>query len=526
MEKALHIFSRFIAGLAIVVTQWFRQRIHPIAHLRRLWSWRSMLQSILLLLVLSCADDLYAQFKATASLSKGTAAGARPMPKLPAGVQKLDGKAEEAMRMKAGKSLQKAKSTLRFEQNRGQLDNAAVLFTAKDEQATHFFTKSEIRSVITGKKDSAQAGYALRFVDANPDVAIAAANKISNSGTTNYITGEGSFANVASYSKLNYNSLWKGIDAAFYESEGSMKYDFIVQPNADPTQVRLKLDGATNVKINAQGELEFTTPFGTLQKGKPYTYQTVNGKQVAVAAAYVLKDGEISFQLGDYDHSLPLIIDPIALKWSTYLMKGIDKLNCMYVHPTTGRIYLVGRTISTSFPNTLGRAYRGPTSDFSGYFGDAFVTCLEKDGTSLVWSTYIGGTAGDEAYAVSVDAAGDVYVAGYTLSFNFPVNGTTAAYSAGNSGDSDFFVLRLNSTGATLKYSTFIGGANQDGVSGSYRLVETNGIVYYGGASGTGFPTTPGAYLGLTNYYTSVLFGINTNVGGASGLVFATYFWE
>ncbi|MEZ0487529.1 SdrD B-like domain-containing protein [Fibrella aquatica] len=462
--------------------------------------------------------------------NRATKAGAG----LPPEVQKLDGKAEAAMRKKAGKSLQKAQSTLRFEQNRGQLANTAVLFTAKDEQATHFFTKSEIRSVITSKKDSAQAGYALQFLDANPEVAVKAADRFdAKSGAINYITAEGSFANVEGFRKIAYNGLWKGVDADFYESEGSMKYDFIVQPHADPAQVRLKLDGATNVKVNVQGELEFTTPFGTLQKGKPYTYQTINGKQVEVAAAYVLKDGEIGFQLGDYDHSLPLIIDPIALKWSTYLMQGTNVVNDIYVHPTTGRIYLVGSTASTTFPNTLGRTFGGATGTDFYLSGDAFVTCMEKDGTTLVWSTYIGGAKADRALAVSVDAAGDVYVGGSTFSSNFPVNGTTAAYDAtyniGSTTMDDIFVLRLNSTGATLKYSTFFGGNSFDS-GGSGGLVVTNGIVYYGGASRSlDFPITDGAFQTATSTTPfidarQVLFGLNTNVGGASGLVFSTFF--
>ncbi len=519
MEKALHIFSRFVVGLAIVLTQWFRQRIHPIAYLRRLWSWRSILQSTLLLLVMSCADDLYAQIKATASLPKGTPV-ARPMPGLPAGVKPASGEVSDKVKQKANKALTKVQATLRFEQNQGQLGNPTVRFKAADAQATYFFTKDEIRTVIAGRKDSLQAGYALQFVDANPDAAIAAADKISNTGATNYITDGGSFANVASYSKLSYSQLWQGVDASFYESEGSMKYDFIVQPNADPSVVRLKMDGVTNLNINASGEIEFTTPFGTLQKGKPYTYQTVNGKKVEITSAYILNDkGEITFQLGEYDHALPLVIDPIALKWSTYLMAGNSTPYDIYVHPTTGRIYLVGATQSAGFPNTLGRTYGGGLQD-------AFVTCMEKDGTSLVWSTYIGGSSSEQAYAVSVDAAGDVYVSGTTSSTDFPVNGTTAAFDATYNGGVDIFVLRLNSTGSTLKYSTFVGGAGDEQAFVTRKLVVTNGKVYVGSYAGsTDFPTTVGAYQqSVPNSGAAVLFCLNTNVGGTAGLEFSTFF--
>ncbi len=530
MEKLLPIFLRFVTFLAIVLTKWFHQRIHPFAYLRRLWSWRSMLQSTLLLLAVSCADNVYAQIKAKASLSKGTAAAVAANGK--AFLDKSLKKADLSPQQKEAtqKALQKQNVVLRFEQNEGQLGNLTVRFKAKDAQATYFFSKNEIRTVINGKKDSLQAGYALQFVDASPDAAIAATEKISNTGATNYLTEGGSFANVASYSKLNYSHLWQGVDASFYESEGTMKYDFIVQPNADPTQVRLKMDGTTDLKINAKGELEFTTPFGTLQKGKPYTYQTVNGKKVEITSAYILNDkGEIAFQLGDYDRSLPLVIDPIALKWSTFLMPNTSIVNGIYVHPTTGRIYLTGTVTSTGFPSTLGRTYADGGAD-------AYITCMEKDGTSLVWSTYFGGSGYDVPNAISVDAAGDVFVTGATNSADFPVNGSTAAYDSSPNGSLDMFVIRLNSTGSTLKYGTFLGGSGDDGASGIVNngegilprnFVLTNGTVYAGlWTFGNDFPTTAGAYQSSSagTVRKAIWLALNTNVGGPAGLEYSTYF--
>ncbi|MBC6994261.1 SBBP repeat-containing protein [Neolewinella lacunae] len=425
----------------------------------------------------------------------------------------------------AQSALAQANAFLRFEQNVGQFPEGNLLFKATDAQATYFFTQNEIRSVVASAKDSMQTAYALQFVGANEGVDIQGIGRPrSEHGATNYMTAAGSFGDVPMHNRLHYTNLWDGVNAHFYESregKGSMKYDFIVQPNADPSVVRLKMDGVTDLKINAQGELEFTTPFGTLQKGKPYTYQMVDGKQVEVASEYTLNEqGEIGFKLGNYNASLPLVIDPIALKWSTYLMAGTQQVWDIYVHPTTGRIYLVGQTQSASFPNTLGRP-------FGGGITDAFVTCMEKDGTTLVWSTFLGGSGTDIPYAVSVDTAGDVYVAGSTSSTNFPVNGTTTAYDASHNGNNDIFVVRLNSTGATLKYSSYVGGGGNDVGNFFRKLVVSNGKVYVGSASrSTDFPTTTGAYqaskLGTND--AGVLFCLNTNVGGAAGLEMSTFF--
>lgn len=435
----------------------------------------------------------------------------------------LDKKTKQQLTPVSEKALKEAQENLRFEQNAGQIHSSEVLYKTTDVQATYFFTKNEIRSVVVSAKDSLQTAYALQFVGANEGVDIKGFGRPRpTEGATNYITHEGSFGDIPRFNRLQYQELWHGVDAHFYEShegKGTLEYDFIVQPNADPSVIRLKMDGATDLKINAKGELEFTTPFGTLQKGKPYTYQTVNGKKVEITSAYKLNDkGEITFQLGEYDHTLPLVIDPIALKWSTYLMAGTTNPYDIYVHPTTGRIYLVGFTQSAGFPNTLGRTYGGGD--------DVFVTCMEKDGTSLVWSTYIGGASIDRAYALSVDAAGDVYVGGITYSPDFPVNGTTAAFDATHNGSGDLFVLRLNSTGSTLKYSTFVGGADEDAGTFMRKLVVTNGKVYLGSYAGsTDFPTTVGAYQqSVPNSGAAVLFCLNTNVGGTAGLEFSTFF--
>lgn len=390
------------------------------------------------------------------------------------------------------------KQSLRFEENAGQLDEQ-VLFKVNDAQATHFFLDNEIRSVISGDgKDADNYAYALRFIGAEGGSKIQPQYRGPNSrrGKKNYITEDGNFGNVAQYGELMYRNIWKDINAKFYEAEGQMKYDFIVAPGADPARVRFVLDGAQSIAVNKRGELEFTTALGTLQKGVPFTYQCINGEEIEVTAAYQLSGDTISFKLGAYQTGEPLVIDPIALKYATFL-GGSGNEEPFDIFVTDDFIYLTGETSSADFPITTGAMLSGGR--------DVFVTCLEKDGSAIVWSTVIGGTGNDVGYGISVDAAGDVYVSGSTRSSDFPTNGTTAAYSTLSDGNNTF-VIRLNPTGSILKYSTYY----PQGSSFEHRKVVVNDGNVYAIAQSIGFNAT--ATL-------PEIIGINTNIAGPAGLV-------
>ena len=110
-----------------------------------------------------------------------------------------------------------------------------------------------------------------------------------------------------------YHDLWQGIDAKFYESKKSLKYDFIVRPHTMPDVIQFKMNGVKNLQILDDGTLQFETKFGKLQKGKPFSYQEIDGKKVEVESAYQLDGDIVSFKLGEYDTNRNLIIDPVAL---------------------------------------------------------------------------------------------------------------------------------------------------------------------------------------------------------------------
>lgn len=392
---------------------------------------------------------------------------------------------------------------LLFEQNIGQLDEY-VLFRAKDVQSTHFFMNNEVRTVVAGKpnvkganKDVNDYAYALEFVGGHTrDVApLRGVGKTNcNSGQRNYITQDGTFSDVPQFEQLLYRDVWKGINAKFYESEGQLKYDFLVAAGQDPSQVKMLLKGGKNLNINTAGELEFTTALGTLQKGVPYTYQNINGKKVTVAAEYQINGDTISFALGKYDASKTLIIDPIALKYATFL-GGTNDEEPYDIYVTDTYIYLTGETSSSDFPTTTGVGFVGGS--------DVFVTCMEKDGSAIVWSTLIGGTGGDTGYGIIVsDTDDNVYVTGYAGSSDFPVNGTLAnAYEDNSTGAT--FLIRLSADGTQLRYGTYY-----DGRASNYRKMVLNGDVAYfinGNYSASGGKSDE-------------VIGINTSVSGSAGL--------
>ncbi|MEO0341775.1 MAG: hypothetical protein AAF242_21550, partial [Bacteroidota bacterium] len=288
-------------------------------------------------------------------------------------------------------------------------------------------------------------------------------------------------------------SLWQGVDAVFYDSEGQMKYDFVVAPQADPTQIRFSKDGATDLSITKKGELAFQTPHGTLKKGAPYTYQIINGKKKEVKTSYSLEHNGVSFKLGKYNKKYPLIIDPIALKWATFLgSTGEEEPYSMVVDENTGRIYTTGLTTSSTFPVTTGVVYAGDE--------DVFVTCLEADGSAIVWSTLIGGSDDEEGRAIALNADGDVFVAGVTRSSDFPLASTIPGFDETYDSFVTPFLIRLNPTGTVVEYSTLY-----DNGTVSRKLVVDGDEAYFG-ISGEGSTR-------------SGIVGFNTSLNGTASLI-------
>jgi hypothetical protein len=421
---------------------------------------------------------------------------------------------------------------LSFEANQGQTD-PAVQFLSRGSGYALFLTSQEaVLSLSKPVTPAATVGPAavqpaqaedvlcLQLVGANPAPQVAGVDPLP--GTTNYFIGNDPAqwrTNIATYGKVAYQDVYPGVDLVYYGNQQQLEYDFVLQPGANPGVIRLSCQGAQNVTLDAQGNLVLQTADGDVVEQAPVVYQDGAGGRQAVAGRYVLlgPDG-VGFQVGGYDASRPLIIDPV-LSYATYLGgSGADSGSSIAVD-ASGSVYVTGSTSSLDFPTTPGALQ---TTADGGY--DAFVAKLNTTGTALVYSTYLGGNGDDYGYGIAVDASGNAYVTGSTSSWDFPI--TPGALQPSNSSEyyiTDAFVAKLNATGTALLYATYLGGTNND--CGYGIAVDGSGNAYVtGSTSSWNFPITPGALQPTSgsDYYFTDAFVAKLNAMGTA-LLYSTY---
>ncbi|TWU53164.1 Beta-propeller repeat protein [Candidatus Brocadiaceae bacterium B188] len=357
---------------------------------------------------------------------------------------------------------------------------------------------------------------------------------------------------IPTYQSVVYRELYKGIDMKFYGNNRQMEYDIIVKPGASPSRVQLSYEGAEDVRIHDNGDMEIVlgsslkegarresggerqppeSPFfkgeagesherseRTILQKKPYVYQIIDGKKVEIEGRFrVLSAGHgdknrksgansgwnptgnrassflYGFTVASYDKRYPLVIDP-TLVYSTYLGgSGYDEGRSIAVD-SAGNAYVTGATYySLDFP-TKDAIY----GSYNGGESDAFVTKIDASGTSLSYSTYLGGSSSDVGESIAVDSDGNAYITGDTKSSNFPTK--NAMYDIFNRGFYeihtviiDAFVTKLDASGASLSYSTYLGGSDLD--EGNSIAVDSDGNAYVTGWTySTDFPTENSMY--------------------------------
>ncbi|HHH35253.1 MAG TPA: DUF11 domain-containing protein [Gammaproteobacteria bacterium] len=319
---------------------------------------------------------------------------------------------------------------------------------------------------------------------------------------------------VPTYGEVRYPAIYPGIDLAYHGHEGHMEYDFIVAPGADPGRIRLAFEGADHIAVNGRGELVLRIGQRRLVQPPPRIYQATGTGRRTVAGGYVVDaEDRVSFRLAAYDRHKPLVIDPV-LVYASYLGGDADERVLAMTTDAGGNLYLVGITDSTDLA-TSGALDGSCGSDGAcdrttvGGIGatvtrsDIFVTRMAADGTVL-YTTYLGGGRADVATAVAVDALGQVTLAGHTRSTDYPV--TTGAFDSACSdllpapgGDgicdegSEAVITRLAADGASLVYSTYLGGNGDDQALG--LALDAAGNAYVTGATASSdFPVTTGAF--------------------------------
>ncbi|MFZ3216588.1 MAG: SBBP repeat-containing protein [Candidatus Acidiferrales bacterium] len=329
-------------------------------------------------------------------------------------------------------------------------------------------------------------------------------------GKSNYFVGPDPARwtkNVANYARFRYEGVYPGIDVVYYGEDHELEYDFVVQPAARPSDIRILLSGvglAPTARLDSHGDIELRVRDREVRLHRPVAYQRGrNGEEIPVEAHFVLfkksrqsisENQEVAFEVGDYDRTQPLVIDPV-LAFSTFLGgSSIDTAKAIAVD-ATGNVYVVGSTFSTDFPT-----HDPIQPTLHGTDGDAFVTKINAAGSAIVYSTYLGGSYVQQANGVAVDSAGNAYVVGQTASSDFPVTQgafDTSCSTCGSSNGGVAFVSKIDSTGSQLLYSTYLGGTGGDatGDRGDAIAVDSSGFAYVtGGSYSTDFPTTAGAY--------------------------------
>ena len=319
---------------------------------------------------------------------------------------------------------------------------------------------------------------------------------------------------IPTYQAVVYENAYAGIDLKFYGQGRQLEYDIVVKPGADPNQVKFAYQGVQKIVVTPAGDLALVLPDGgrLLQK-KPVVYQEIAGRRLPVEGKYRLarRGAQVTcgFALAAYDKTQPLVIDPVVIVYSTYLGGGADDAGLAIAVDKAGQTIVTGWTQSVDFPVQY-------QLSFSQGMKDIFVTKFAKDGGSLIFSTYLGGTNDDEGRSIALDANGQIHLAGRTFSDNFPT--TSGAYQSAKGGSFDAVVTKLDAAGGALLFSTYLGGTIEDTARGI--AVDAAGNVYVTGfTKSTDFPKQAPLYATLGGSQDA--FVSKFSPGGA--LIFSTY---
>ncbi|GGN01394.1 hypothetical protein GCM10010967_39750 [Dyadobacter beijingensis] len=281
-------------------------------------------------------------------------------------------------------------------------------------------------------------------------------------------------AGVKGFEEVIYENIYPNIDLRVYLNQARLKYEFIVKPGADASQIALQYKGAEKVSLNESGQIVIKTSVGEFKEAQPYSYQpAANARTSEVASAFRLSPDNIAhFELPDgYNQSLPLTIDP-ELIFSTYSGSAADNWGHTATYDGEGNLYSGGTVFGTDFPATTG-AFQ---VKFEGMV-DVAIMKFNPDGTDLLYATFLGGDNTDVPTSMIVNSQKELLILGTTSSKDFPVrtNAFQKTFGGGTgiqpiSGlilayGGDLFVSKLNAAGNQLTGSTFLGGSGNDGVS-------------------------------------------------------------
>lgn len=438
----------------------------------------------------------------------------------PALAEVLPAASEPDPHVKARVAEAYGKLPLSFEANQGQTD-PRVKFTARGGDYTLFLTSNEAVLALGGRRQGTGAHGAfvrMKLLRANPASVVSGMDELS--GKSNYFIGNDLHkwkTNVPNYTRVRYGSIYPGIDLAYYGKQGQLEYDFEVAPGTNPAQIKLDITAGQDVhpspaagggkrayvvtplRIAANGDLVVSLNGDEVRFHKPVVYQEADAgwshsrpssgveprlQRQYREARYVLgADNYVTFQLGAYDRTKALVIDPV-LTYSSVLGGSFSDEGHAIAVDSSGNAYVTGTTSSLDFPRVnqasgacLGTCGLGP-------YSDVFVTKISAAGDAMVYSSYLGGSGGDIGYGITVDSSANVYLTGRAGSFDFPrVNQIPGGCngSCGNGFNYDVFVTKISAAGDAVVYSSLLGGSDED--SGGGIALDVAGSAYLTGVT-------------------------------------------
>jgi gliding motility-associated-like protein len=320
----------------------------------------------------------------------------------------------------------------------------------------------------------------------------------------NYFLGNDSTkwaSNVHAFEKVEYQHFYSDIHLQWESEKNALKYSFFVEPGGNPSEIRWTYAGEYKSIQLRNGHIILKTAIGEVIEQRPFAYQEVNGKRVDIVCKYKEDNGIYGYELGKYDASIPVVIDPV-LVFATYNGSISDNFGMTATYGNDGSAYSAGMVYGNNFPIPNANSFDiSPNfTSIAGSYGitDVFVTKYNPTGTNMLWSAFLGGgdmTQGTEtAHSLICDSLNNIYVFGATSSTNFPT--TAGAFQTNHGGGfmganflyngvyfsnqgTDIYVSKISSNGQNLLASTYVGGSDNDGVNYRSTALPYNSVTAY-----------------------------------------------
>ncbi len=389
--------------------------------------------------------------------------------------------------------------------------------------------------------------YKVSFVNANEKARIEADKQIIT--YNNYFIGSDPSkwaSNCKIYQGITIRDIYPNIDIRYYSDRGVLKYDLIVRPGGNVSDIALKYDGVDKLDIKNK-ELLIGTSIGELKELSPYTYQYNEKGKTEVSAKYSVRENVVRFDIKDYDSKTTLIIDP-TLEFCSFSGSTADNWGFSATYGPDGSMFGGGIVFAAGFPVSPG-AFQTNFGTGTGCLNasgfDMGIIKLSPDGSNRLYATYLGGSGSEMPQSLICDPQGNLIIAGRTNSPTSPSGGAYPVSSSGQIGllgSWDIVLTKLNVTGSNIIGSIRIGGTGDDGANinpctepnvlslqqnyGDEGRSEVNidgvGNIYLASSSmSNNFPITGGFQSTLGGKQDGVVLKFNSNL---SVLNFSSYF--